>query len=161
MLKFKNTIIPKTEDISIDLKGRIYNVKTNETIKTYICRGREYYKGGYGVHVIQISTNDNTWFPSCEVHHLDCDKLNNALSNLICVTQEEHLSVYHSGENAPNYGRTDEKNSMYGKKHSAKTKQKIREACIGCHWWNNGIEDRFCKECPEGFVHGRLRRNNK
>ena len=25
-----------------------------------------------------------------------------------------------------------------------------------CHWWNDGTETRFCPECPDGFVPGRI-----
>ena len=26
----------------------------------------------------------------------------------------------------------------------------------GYHWWTNGIENRFCPICPEGFIKGRI-----
>jgi hypothetical protein len=29
----------------------------------------------------------------------------------------------------------------------------------GCHWYNNGVTERFSKECPEGFVLGRLQKS--
>lgn len=40
------------------------------------------------------------------------------------------------------------------KKMSASRKGKI----VGSKWWNNGVEERFAKECPVGFVKGRLTR---
>ena len=69
---------------------------------------------------------------------------------------------------------TGEKNPMYGKRHSEESKQKMREAHKGYkrsaeaikktaeanrgkHWYNNGKENRFCFECPEGFIPGMLR----
>ena len=75
-----------------------------------------------------------------------------------------------------------ENNGMYGKRHSEETKNKIREAMkgkntwakgrhlseetkkkigassIGKRWYNNGKENRFCFECPDGFVPGMLKR---
>ena len=45
-----------------------------------------------------------------------------------------------------------------GKHHSEETKKKIGEASKGKHWYNNGKENRFCFECPEGFVSGMLKR---
>lgn len=40
------------------------------------------------------------------------------------------------------------------------TRQKHIRNRIGCHWWNNGTEHKFCKECPgEGWVKGRMNIN--
>ena len=67
-----------------------------------------------------------------------------------------------------------EKNPFYGKRHSEESKQKMREAHKGYkrsaeaikktaeanrgkHWYNNGKENKFCFECPDGFVHGMLK----
>ena len=47
-------------------------------------------------------------------------------------------------------------NSFYGKHHSEESKKKMSEAIKGKHWFNNGKENRFCFECPDGFVPGRL-----
>ena len=52
---------------------------------------------------------------------------------------------------------TGENNSFYGKRHSEETKKKMRKAQMGKHWYNNGEKEAFSKECPEGFVPGRLR----
>ena len=53
-----------------------------------------------------------------------------------------------------------ELNPMYGKVHSAavKTASGIRRAKTNSErsWYNNGIETRFLKECPEGWTNGRL-----
>lgn len=69
-----------------------------------------------------------------------------------------------------------EKNPFYGKHHSEETRKQISEAQKGKpkprsneaikktaeanrgkHWYNNGKENRFCFECPNGFVPGKLR----
>ena len=74
-----------------------------------------------------------------------------------------------------------EKHYMYGKHHSEEVKRKISEALkgrpspnkgivfseeskkkksesnIGRHWYNNGKVNKFCYECPEGFVPGMLK----
>ena len=60
-----------------------------------------------------------------------------------------------------------------GKKFSEETRKKMREAHkgknignknalgnknnLGKHWYNNGKENKFCYECPDGFVPGILR----
>ena len=54
-----------------------------------------------------------------------------------------------------------EKNGFYGKKHSDETKKKLSDGVTkrnkGRHWYNNGEINKFCYECPEGFVPGILK----
>ena len=45
-----------------------------------------------------------------------------------------------------------------GKPKSEETRRKISELRRGLHWFNNGQINRQSKECPEGFVPGRLRK---
>lgn len=56
-----------------------------------------------------------------------------------------------------------EKNPMFGKTHSIKTRSKMSEKKegeknnrFGFHWYNNGIENISALECPEGFYEGRF-----
>ena len=42
-----------------------------------------------------------------------------------------------------------------GKHRSAETRKKMSEARKGKHWYNNGMQNVFTYECPEGFVQGR------
>ena len=50
-----------------------------------------------------------------------------------------------------------EKHPMYGRHHSEETRKKWSEARKGMRWFNNGKINKRAKECPEGFVPGRLR----
>ena len=43
-----------------------------------------------------------------------------------------------------------------GKHRSEESKKKMSEAQKGKHWFNNGKENKYCYECPDGFVPGRL-----
>ena len=69
---------------------------------------------------------------------------------------------------------TGENNAMYGKHHSflsiqkmsdakkgkhasKETKKKMSLQKTGRHWYNNGKENKFCYECPDGFTPGKLR----
>ena len=84
----------------------------------------------------------------------------------------------YAGENNPMYGKhhSDEtkkklskpkseeaKNKMseawdYDKHFTMETRKKLSEAQTGRHWYNNGEKEAFSKECPPGFVPGRLRK---
>jgi len=55
------------------------------------------------------------------VHHLDFDQLNNNLNNFKLMNNSEHLSLHNSGE----------KNPMYGKEHSEKSKQLMSDKLLG------------------------------
>lgn len=48
---------------------------------------------------------------------------------------------------------------MKGKQHSDETRRKISEASKGKHWFTNGKIDIRAKECPSGFVPGRVPRS--
>lgn len=43
-----------------------------------------------------------------------------------------------------------------GKKHSEESKKKIRSTMKKLHWYNNGEINTRAKECPPGFIPGRL-----
>ena len=43
------------------------------------------------------------------------------------------------------------------KEHKKKIAEAVRVNSMGRHWYNNGKENKFCYECPEGFVAGMLK----
>ena len=45
-----------------------------------------------------------------------------------------------------------------GKHHTEETKKKLREVRKGKHWYNNGKINIMSKECPDGFVPGRIKK---
>lgn len=55
-----------------------------------------------------------------------------------------------------------EKHPCYGRHHSKESKEKMSKARIeynlGCHWYNDGTKEVYTKECPNGFVVGRIYR---
>lgn len=60
----------------------------------------------------------------------------------------KHMSEAHKGKSPPNKGK-----SM-----SVEQKTLLSEINKGSHWFNNGIEEKYAKSCPDGFVNGRLKR---
>ena len=78
---------------------------------------------------------------------------NRPASELIFLTISEHTSLHNEGNKY-----------FLGKHHSEETKKKIGEAnkgnayAKGMHWFNNGKENKFCYECPDGFVPGRIKK---
>ena len=74
----------------------------------------------------------------------------------------------HTGELHPNFGkevsvetRVKIANAVRGCKHSAEAKlrhslaTKGNKACLGLHWFTNGVDDALAKECPIGYHKGR------
>ena len=109
---------------------------------------------------------------------------NRPASELIFLTTREHnaygkgrkrsaevrrkMAELHKGK------QVGEKNPFYGKHHTDEARNKIgaankgknlgntyakgNKSTTGMHWYNNGKENKFCYECPPGFVPGRLRK---
>ena len=46
---------------------------------------------------------------------------------------------------------------MKGKHHSEESRKKMSESKKGKHWYNNGVKSIRAKECPKGFVKGRIK----
>ena len=60
---------------------------------------------------------------------------------------KKKLSEANKGKQGPNKG----------KHFSEETKNKLSLQRTGRHWFNNGKENKFCFECPPGFVPGRIK----
>ena len=60
---------------------------------------------------------------------------------------KERMSKALSGEKNPNYGR------HFSEEH----KNKLSTANKGKRWFNNGKINTMAKECPPGFVPGRIK----
>lgn len=66
--------------------------------------------------------------PNCNIHHINGDKSNNDISNLILLTIAEHTQLHKVGSVGNNTG----------KPMSEETKQKLRIANKGTAPWNKG-----------------------
>ena len=100
-------------------------------------------------------------------------------SELIFLTAFEHKSMHTSGKQyALGYHHTEAakekmrqahrgKKNALGYHHTYEAKENIRRAmlgnknALGTHWYNNGVESVMARECPPGFVPGRIKWKKK
>ena len=86
---------------------------------------------------------------------------NRPASELIFLTKKEHVSLHKKGKKRkPLTEETKRKMSeaQKGKIFTEETKQKLSRAMKRLHWFNNGIKNVRARECPAGFVRGRIKR---
>ena len=75
-------------------------------------------------------------------------------------TEEARRKMSEAANGRKNSAESKKKNSEAhkGKKHSEESKKKIRSTMKKLHWYNNGEINTRSKECPPGFIPGRLRK---
>ena len=83
---------------------------------------------------------------------------NRPASELIFLTRSEHEVLHKKGRRHSEETKKKISEAQKGKKYSEETKKKLRLQKTGRHWYNNGKENRYCFECPDGFVPGKLKR---
>ena len=152
--------------------------KDYENIENYEKAKKDNFKGWCCHHRLQ------TWNSDGERRLVDISQeelialdmyYNRPASELIFLTRSEHTSLHDEGENNPNYGKhhseetrkkisegnkgkqAGEKHPNYGKHHSEETRKKMGAALKGMRWFNNGEKCVRAKECPPGFIPGRLK----
>ena len=140
MIRYKDTIL---EDFFIDPITAIITNSKGEIQKTYIKRGRAYFKS-MAIHQIQIHTHIG-YKKGYDIHHLDENKMNNSLSNLVYLTHSEHSKLHHKGkiisneakikmsiahkrENLSEETRRKMSDSQKGKKLSEETRRKMSDS---------------------------------
>ena len=161
MIRLRNKIY---EDYFIDPVTAIITDKNGVVQETKINPlGYPSFKGE-AVHHIQMYTHIG-FKPRLHIHHIDQNKFNNALSNLIYLTKAEHMKIHHP-DGIPHEITEEERykhgNAFRGKKLTEEHKKKISESkCGKFFWWTNGENNVFSKECPEGFVRGRIKWQSK
>jgi hypothetical protein len=139
------------DDYFIDENGVVTDIN-GVVQKTYLSQGRPKFKN-VAVHRILMYTFYG--YKKLDIHHIDENKLNNTLKNLVYLTREEHTNIHHKGKKSP----------FYGQRHSEETKQKLSESHKGInnwtkdlHWFNDGTKNFYCRECPSGCIPGRIKK---
>ena len=133
MIRCRNKIL---NDFFIDPVTAIITNSKGEIQKTKIIDGRPVFKS-MEIHKIQVHTHIG-YKKDYVIHHIDHNKMNNALSNLVYLTNSEHMKIHSetrvfSEETRikMSESRTGNKNSMYGKHRPEETKRKISESLRG------------------------------
>lgn len=83
----------------INEQGKLYSYRTQSLIGKLSRKEHPYYcvsDSGKTVYIHTLVAKAfpeicGEWFEGCEVHHKDCNPLNNCAENLIVCTKEEHL----------------------------------------------------------------------
>ena len=168
MIQYKDKIFP---EYFIDPVTAIITNSKGEIQKTKIIYGRPIFKS-MEIHRIQVHTNLG-YKKDYDIHHIDENKMNNSLSNLVYLTRSEHTKLHMKGKHNSEETKRKMSEAQKGKKHSEETKRKISEAEKGekhplygkrFKWINNGFENRYISlddEIPEGFVRGMLKNINR
>jgi hypothetical protein len=98
------------------------------------------------------------------VHHIDHNKLNDRLDNLMLMSVSDHFSHHNKGVKKSDKWKESIKKSS--KDRSKKLSERMsgknnpmygKSATKGTKWWNNGISNKRSVECPgPDYVEGRL-----
>ena len=161
------------EDISLIEN---YDKAVSDTTQLWHCHHRRetiYSK----TDLIEIGEYYNR--PSCELIFLtplEHHRLHH-LGKHHSAEARKKISEANKGENNPRFGKpawnngkhlseeTRKKMSeskkgknhpFFGKHHSEKTRRKMSKEHIGKHWYNSGVISVLARECPDGFVKGRI-----
>ena len=166
MIQYKDKIFP---DYFIDPITAVITNSKGEIQKIKIRDGRPVFKS-MEIHRIQVHTNLG-YKKDYDIHHIDENKMNNSLSNLVYLTRSEHSKIHNKiGKKLSEETKRKMSETQKGKILSEETKRKISEAnkgekhpCYGTKfkWINDGIQNRRChfdESIPEGFVRGMLKK---
>jgi hypothetical protein len=84
------------------------------------------------------------------------EKMKNQMTKfLLSLSEEEYKETYIDRIEKTKIMFSGEGNPFYNKTHTQEVKDFLGELSRGTKWWNNGKENRHCKECPgKGWVLG-------
>ena len=147
-----------------------------ENVENYEDAKKDNFKGWHCHHRLETHNSDGER-RSVDISYKELEALgmywHRPASELIFLTSREHNALHHKGKHLSE--ETRKKLSVAAKgnkhalgyKHSEEAKNKIAEAMKGekkgntnvrgRHWYNNGKQNKYCYECPDGFVPGMLK----
>ena len=115
-----------------------------------------YWKGKTGPNKGKLAGENN---PMYGKHHtlLSIQKMSEAKKGKHhSAESKKKMSDAHKGKKCSEETKKKIGEAHKGRKFSKEAKKKMSLQKTGRHWFNNGEVNKFCYECPEGFVPGRL-----
>ena len=167
MIQYKDKIFPEyfidpITAVITNLKGEIQKISIHKD-------GRPYFKC-HTLHEWQVHTHLG-YKKGFDIHHIDENKMNNSLENLVYLTRSEHAKIHNKiGKKLSEETRRKMSDARKRENLSEETRRKLSEAGTGernymygkrYKFVNNGIENRYIpldEDIPEGFIRGRLKR---
>lgn len=70
---------------------------------------------------------------------------------------KEKMRKYRTGKRMSEETKQKLRDYWTGTHRDEETKNKMSKSMIGMRWWNNGVKCVRARECPDGFVSGRIR----
>ena len=116
-----------------------------------------YWKGKTGPNKGKLAGENN---PMYGKHHtlLSIQKMSEAKKGKHhSAESKKKMSDAHKGKKCSEETKKKIGEAHKGRKFSKEAKKKMSLQKTGRHWFNNGEVNKFCYECPEGFVPGMLR----
>ena len=145
-----------------------YYCKDYENIENYEAAKKDDFIGWHCHHRLETHNSDG----ERRLVDISMDELialgmyyHRPASELIFLTRSEHHYLHKKGKKRK--PMSDEAKiklsiSLKGRPVSEEHRKKLSEAAKGkhkgMHWYNNGKECKFCYECPDGFVPGRIKK---
>lgn len=74
---------------------------------------------------------------------------------------KEKMRKYRTGKRMSEETKQKLRDYWTGTHRDEETKNKMSKSMIGMRWWNNGEVTVRARECPDGFVRGRICHRNK
>lgn len=145
-----------------------YYCKEPEKIENYEKALADNFKGWDCHHRLETHNSDGERrlvdITQKELKALDM-YYNRPASELIFMKHSEHQFLHNKGSKRSDEAKNKMSNSWdYDKHFNEETRRRMSEAAKGniktkgTHWYNNGKINIMSKECPDGFVPGRIKK---